>query len=404
MGEKFNPVLPGIGIFGTGTVVRVLVPILKINGFQVVALWGRTPEAASSLATDLALPFHTSRFEGIDEVLLRKDVDLVMILCPPKLHSQIAVKALGIGKHVLCGTPTALGPVEALRMISAAKYYPSLMSIVALTLRFLPLYSKLKQYIEEAYVGHVELIEVKVNWGSSNLREQPYGWACDDHMGGGMLAGIGGAVIDLVTFLTKRRASRVSGSLKTITKQSDKISGIRQITADDFCTFQMELEGGTFVTATLNNLLGGQFVQEVLVVGPKGHLVVRGTSLYGQKIDSLKEELLFHEVPNILDESKCVALDSIKADLPTPFLKGYMKLVDALKEAFKVEEDRLKWIRDPLGNAADFDDALYIESVVDAIRRSSQARKWLKVQVVSKEPDPDPYLSDALRRSTFSLK
>ena len=64
-GENFNPVLPGIGIFGTGTVVRVLTPILKRSGFRVVALWGRTPEDAKEVATDLVIPFHTSRFEGM---------------------------------------------------------------------------------------------------------------------------------------------------------------------------------------------------------------------------------------------------------------------------------------------------------------------------------------------------
>ena len=68
------------------------------------------------------------------------------------------------------------------------------------------------------------------------------------------------------------------------------------------------------------------------------------------------------------DENKCGAMESIKADLPTPYLKGFMRLVEALKDAFKLEEDRLKWKQSPLGNAADFDDALYVECVLDAIR------------------------------------
>jgi len=41
----------------------------------------------------LDIPFSTSR---IDDVLLRKDVDLILVLCPPSHHSQIAVKALGM--------------------------------------------------------------------------------------------------------------------------------------------------------------------------------------------------------------------------------------------------------------------------------------------------------------------
>ena len=92
----------------------------------------------------------------VDDVLLKKDVALIIILCPPSLHSQIAVKALGIGKHVVCGVPGGLGQAECLRMVQvqlagalnmgsscawmfqAAQYYPSLMAVLAYGQRFLP--------------------------------------------------------------------------------------------------------------------------------------------------------------------------------------------------------------------------------------------------------------------------
>ena len=74
----------------------------------------------------------------MDDVLLRKDVELVFILCPPNLHSQIAVKALGIGKHVLCDRPAGLSQCEALKMVHAAQYYPSLICVLNHGLRFHP--------------------------------------------------------------------------------------------------------------------------------------------------------------------------------------------------------------------------------------------------------------------------
>uniref|UniRef100_A0A8C5T5Y4 Gfo/Idh/MocA-like oxidoreductase N-terminal domain-containing protein n=1 Tax=Malurus cyaneus samueli TaxID=2593467 RepID=A0A8C5T5Y4_9PASS len=66
--------LPGVGVFGTGLTARVIVPLLKAEGFAVKALWGRTPEEAEELAKEMSVPFYTSR---IDEVLLHQDVDLV---------------------------------------------------------------------------------------------------------------------------------------------------------------------------------------------------------------------------------------------------------------------------------------------------------------------------------------
>lgn len=84
--------LPGVGVFGTSLTARVIVPLLKNEGFAVKALWGRTQEEAEELAKEMNVPFYTNR---IDDVLLHQDVDLVCINLPPPLTRQIAVKTLG---------------------------------------------------------------------------------------------------------------------------------------------------------------------------------------------------------------------------------------------------------------------------------------------------------------------
>uniref|UniRef100_A0A667IBA4 Gfo/Idh/MocA-like oxidoreductase domain containing 1 n=1 Tax=Lynx canadensis TaxID=61383 RepID=A0A667IBA4_LYNCA len=86
--------LPGVGVFGTSLTARVIIPLLKDEGFAVKALWGRTQEEAEELAKEMSVPFYTSR---IDEVLLHQDVDLVCINLPPPLTRQIAVKTLVLG-------------------------------------------------------------------------------------------------------------------------------------------------------------------------------------------------------------------------------------------------------------------------------------------------------------------
>ncbi|XP_052504880.1 glucose-fructose oxidoreductase domain-containing protein 1 isoform X2 [Budorcas taxicolor] len=86
--------LPGVGVFGTSLTARVIIPLLKDEGFAVKALWGRTQEEAEELAKEMSVPFYTSR---IDEVLLHQDVDLVCINLPPPLTRQIAVKTLAPG-------------------------------------------------------------------------------------------------------------------------------------------------------------------------------------------------------------------------------------------------------------------------------------------------------------------
>lgn len=392
--------LPGIGVFGTSNVVRILVACLRAKGFKVEALWGRTVDSAAALAAELDIPFCTNR---VDEVLLRKDVDLVCIICPPNLHSQIAVKALGIGKHVVCDRPAALCQSEVLKMVHAAQYYPSLISLLSHGLRFLPAFVQMKKCIQDGYVGEVTVCDVRVQCGG--LIDDHYDWTCEEVMGGGILTTVGSHIIDILTFLVDQRAVKVHGMLRTFRKTTDKIKGIRQITSDDFCTFQMEMNRGGCATVTLNNHLPGQFMQEVLVCGSKGRLIVRGGDLYGQQLDARKEEVLYLDIEDLKQTSNNI--DGIQTQLntmiPKPYMKGLIKMVGALKEAFAPIEDKHSWVKEPVSMAASFEDGLYIQAVMDAIRKSSHMKEWVKVELLAEEPDPNPFLSAAVRRSTISM-
>ena len=291
--------LPGVGVFGTDATVKCLVPILLSCGFKVNAIWGLTERKAREAGNALKIEFHTDK---VDEVLLHKDVDLVFIHCPPQKQSPIAVKALGIGKHVICGTPGGPKQLDALHMVKAAQYYPALMSVMCNGLRFLPCFVQMKQLILDGYIGTVTACEARVLCGT--LLKDKYDWMCEELMGGGVLNVYGGIIIDLITFLTSQRATNVHAMLKTFTPQTEKIDGIRRITSDDFCSLQMELEDGACVALTLNNHVPSQFAHEILICGTKGRLVVKNTDLFGQKNDSAQEETLHMDQENILNESR----------------------------------------------------------------------------------------------------
>lgn len=392
--------LPGIGVFGTGTEVKVLVPILREKGFRIEAIWGRSLREAEEAAKDLEISFFTNK---IDDVLLKKDVDLVFINCPPYLHSQISAKALGIGKHVVCDKPMGLGQADALKMVKSAQYYPSLISLVNHSLRFLPGFSQMKKAIQDEYIGphtEISLIDIRVQMGS--LLHEKFDWLCDAAMGGGALNLIGSHVIDLVSFLIGRRAVRVHGVIRTYTKTTKHVNGIRQVTAPDFCNFQMELEGGTLVTASLHsNISSRTFVQEVLVCGRDGHLVVRGGDLFGQrnKADGVtaasdKEETLYVDVQDL----HCSTSDSL---LPRPYIKGLCKMIGSLRESFAQEQS--SWIKEPVQAAATFEDGLYVQAVLDSIRASSDSRSWVKVNIISESPTNHAKIMSAARMSAVII-
>lgn len=372
--------LPGVGVFGTGKPVRVIVPCLRARGFKVEAIWGRTADTAKEIALELGIPFYTNKE---DEVLLRKSVDLVCIMCSPHQHAQIAVKALGIGKHVLCDRPAGLSQTEVLKMVRAAQYYPSLISVLCHSLRFLPAYVHMRRQILDGYVGDVQIVEARVHCGS--IIHDRYDWTCEDMMGGGVLSTFGSHVIDIAGFVTGLRAVRVHGLARTFTKTTDAVAGIRQVSSDDFCSFQMELTNGACATVTLNSHCPGQFSQELLVCGTKGNLVVRSGDLHGHKTGG-KEEVLYLDVEDLKQTP-----DSA---VPKPYAKGLVKMVVALKEAFasRGSNSGQAWAKEPADTAASFEDGLYIQAVMEAVRLSSKSHKWVPVQL---------HQDDTKQKSTF---
>lgn len=249
---------------------------------------------------------------------------------------------------------------------------------------------------------------LKVHSGS--LLGKKYNWSCDDLMGGGGLHSVGSYIIDLLTFLTGQRAAKVHGFLKTFVKQTDHICGIRQITSDDFCTFQMVLEGGACCTVTLNFNVPGEFRQEVIVVGTVGRLTVMGTDLYGQKNVGASgvsgagggPELLLKDSTPL---EKASLPEKAFSDIPSPYLTGTIRMIQAVREAFQDQEDRRTWDGRPLTMAATFEDCLYALCVVDTIKKSNQRGEWQNIAVMTEEPEVSPayLISEAMRRSRLSL-
>ena len=85
---------------------------------------------------------------------------------------------------------------------------------------------------------------------------------------------------------------RAHGVVRTFRQTTDKINGIRQISADDCCNFQLEMDGGAFATVALN-AHRGRFTQEVLLLGDAGSVVARNGDLFCRK-DGEKEETCLH--------------------------------------------------------------------------------------------------------------
>lgn len=230
-----------------------------------------------------------------------------------------------------------------------------------------------------------------------SLLGEKYDWLCDATMGGGVLNLVGSHVIDLVSFLIGQHATKVHGVVKTYNKSTKNVSGIRQVTAPDFCNFQMELDGGGIIVTVsiLTNVSSTKFVQDVLVCGRDGHLIVRNADLFGQKNNADKEETLF------VDKENVQIATNIKNVMPFPYINGMCKMIGALRESFIQEQS--SWIKEPVQSAATFEDGLYVQAVLDAVRQSSENKIWIKVNIMSESPTNHAKIMTAARMSAVVM-
>lgn len=163
----------------------------------------------------------------------------------------------------------------------------------------------------------------------------------------------------------------------------------------------MELENGIIVTVSiLTNFSCTTFTQEVLICGRDGHLIVRGGDLFGQhnkksnRATSDKEEALYVDVEDLHSLTSGTVL-------PRPYIKGMCKMVGALRESFLSEQS--SWIKEPVQSAATFEDGLYVQAVLDAIRKSSDNKTWVKVQIMSESPTNHAKIMTAARMSAVVM-
>ena len=342
--------LPSVGVFGTDHSARMTMSIFQSAGFTVSGVWGSTKEKAKSVATELEIPFYTG---NMAELLLHSDVDIACVCCTPYQFAEVAVKALSIGKHVFCGTPAGLNYREAEKMITAALYYPKLLSLMNHPLRFLKCFAKAKELISEGYCGELFACECRIHVGS--LVGKNYDWHCDRSMGGGILHKFGCHVIDILTFLTNQQASEAQGMLQTFVKHTNNMPSFRQITSDDFCSFHLRYPNGLCATITINSHLPGDFYHEILIVGSKGCLKLVNCDLFGSRNDSYNAEY-----DTLCNECRATTndLDQTDTSLPLMYLRGLKLLIEGIKCAFNSTQntDRKNADRDLIAAAADFED------------------------------------------------
>lgn len=358
-----------VGVIGGGYGRNHILAYQVTDGVEVAAFSQRTKSEADKIAYGFNIP---RVFADYGDLLRSDDLDAVSIAAPPHLHYPIAVEALSRGLHVLCEKPLALNVAEAEDMLATAREAERA-HMTAFNFRFVPAVRRMKELLDEGYVGK-RIFHLDASWLVEGrlAPDTPLGWRHRKETAGvGVLGDTAVHLIDLARMLVGDFV-RVAAQAAIFHKERRLPGGaLGEVTVEDSCMFLAELAGGVQASFHVSGVARGGLFQTIRIFGSDGALRVdidrRGPDWVVGKLsgargsDSRLEPLAIPERLtqglNLSDPAR-VAGEFIFSNLTRRFAEA---------------------IREGKEAVPGFLEGLEAQRVVDAVVRSVEEERWVRV-------------------------
>jgi predicted dehydrogenase len=238
-----------VGVIGTSWWTDLMyVPSLTSHPrAKVTAVCGRDRGRAQAIADKLE---GARVFADYREMLAAEICDAVAIVTPDDLHCDMALAAIGAGKHVLCEKPLACTAADARRMQQAATA-AGVKNMVLFTWRWQPHWRYVKRLIDEGYIGHCWHAEFRfLNSAALGGR---YQWRFDGARANGIVGDLGSHMIDFVRWYLGDIAS-VRADIRTFVPIAAGPVGEAVVPGNDFGALTMELVSGGRADVTVSGV------------------------------------------------------------------------------------------------------------------------------------------------------
>jgi predicted dehydrogenase len=141
-----------IGIVGAGGIVKAAhLPAYRAAGFSVSAIYDRDVDRSTSLAAEFGIP---KVCRELDEMLDDSSIEVMDVAVPPEHQSEIVLRAIGCGKHLLCQKPLARTAAEAEILVNAAEDAKVRLA-VNVSMRWAPAMRETAELIRRGAIGDV---------------------------------------------------------------------------------------------------------------------------------------------------------------------------------------------------------------------------------------------------------
>lgn len=245
-----------VGIIGSGFIGPAHIEALRRLGFvQVVALCDGTLEQAQEKARALNVP---NAYGNVEELLAHPDLQVVHNCTPNHLHAQINRQILAAGKHVFSEKPLCMTAEEARELVSLAEQAGVVHGVSFVYRQF----AMVRQAASMARAGSVGRMfaahgSYLQDW---MLRQTDYNWRVDAALGGASraVADIGSHWCDTVQFVTGRRIVEVMADLSVVWPTRKANAADKPVTTEDFGSILLRFDDGSKGSFSVSQVSAGR--------------------------------------------------------------------------------------------------------------------------------------------------
>jgi predicted dehydrogenase len=266
---------------------------------ELTAVAGRNADAVRDAAARLGAGSTETDWHAL---LTRDDIDLIDICTPGDSHAEIAIAALGAGKHVLCEKPLANTVAEAEQMAKAARDAArnGVWAMCGFTYRRTPALALARRLVEKGRIGAIRQVRAQYLQDWLHDPDAPMTWRLDkSKSGSGALGDLGAHLIDTTQWLTGQNITGVSAILETFVT-SRPLTGARSglgghgDTAADAPRGAVTVDDAALFTARFNRGTIGTFEATRFALGRKNALRIEINGTDGSLAFDFEENNVLH--------------------------------------------------------------------------------------------------------------
>ncbi len=214
------------GIIGTGFIGPVHIEALKRLGITVNSICGSSASARKTGAL-WGIPEVYGDYD-FEAMYASPNIDVVHITSPNKVHVEQCLKALEMGKHVICEKPLGMTTKETALVVDAVRKGGKRGPVFAVNYmcRFFPAVLQMRAMVARGDLG--KIIHVQGHFFQDwLLHETDYNWRVLASEGGKLRAvgDIGTHWIDAVGFVLGAKASSIFAHIETFHKTRKRPKG-----------------------------------------------------------------------------------------------------------------------------------------------------------------------------------